>query len=108
MRIFIVSAFAPAFAGALLLTAPSQCSAQTQTPKPPETAPQAPSATPDQKPPANDEPLSKQLDKNEGVLKPPSGVDPKIHIEPPADTGDRMPVIVPPGEPGGNQNIQPK
>ena len=63
---------------------------------------------PDQKPPANGEPLSKRLEKKEGVLKPPSGVDPKIHKEPPGGTGDRMPVIVPPGEPGGNQNIQPK
>ena len=107
MRI-TVSAFVPAVAGALLLTAPSQCSAQAQSPKAPETAPQAPSATPDQKPPANGEPLSKRLEKNEGVLKPPSGVDPKIHKEPPGGTGDRMPVIVPPGEPGGNQNIQPK
>lgn len=106
MRILIVSAFAPTLVGALLLTA-SECVAQAQTPKAPETAPQPPSATPDQKPPAN-EPLAKKLDKNEGVLKPPSGVDPKIHKEPPADVGDRMPVIVPPGEPGGNPNIQPK
>ncbi|HVX34825.1 MAG TPA: hypothetical protein VHC71_01240 [Hyphomicrobium sp.] len=108
MRIFIVSAFAPALVGALLLTASTECVAQAQTPKAPETAPQPPSATPDQKPPANGEPLDKKLDKNEGVLKPPGGVDPKIHKEPPADVGDRMPVIVPPGEPGGNPNIQPK
>jgi hypothetical protein len=106
MRIFTVSAFVHALVGALLLTA-SECVAQAQPPKAPETAPQPPSETPDQKPPAN-ESLDKKLDKNEGVLKPPSGVDPKIHKEPPADVGDRMPVIVPPGEPGGNPNIQPK
>lgn len=106
MRISVVSAFVPAIAGVLLPTVPSQCSAQTQTPKAAEEA--QPPSTPDQKPPASDESLSKKLDKNEGVLTPPSGVDPKIHKEPPTETGDRMPVIVPPGEPGGNQDIQPK
>jgi len=55
-----------------------------------------------------DEPLSKKLDKNDGVLKPPQGVDPGIHQSPPAHTGDKMPVIVPPGKPGGDQSIQPK
>ena len=108
MHIVIVSAFAPALVGALLLTASTEYVAHAQTPNAPETAPQPPSATPDQNPPANGEPLDKKLDKNEGVLKPPDGVDPKIHKEPPADVGDRMPVIVPPGEPGGNPDIQPK
>jgi hypothetical protein len=51
--------------------------------------------------------LSKKLDKSEGVLKPPTGVDPGIHEKPPK-TGDKMPVIVPPGEPGGDQSVQPK
>ncbi len=55
-----------------------------------------------------DEPLSKKLDENDGVLKPPPGVDPGIHQPPPAHTGDKMPVIVPPGEPGGDQSVQPK
>lgn len=52
--------------------------------------------------------LSKKLDQNDGVLKPPAGVDPQIHQEPPASTGDKMPVIIPPGEPGGDQSVQPK
>jgi hypothetical protein len=55
-----------------------------------------------------DVPLSKKLDKNDGVLKPPGGVDREIHKLPPAQTGDKMPVIVPPGEPGGDQSVQPK
>ena len=55
-----------------------------------------------------DVPLSKKLDENNGVLKPPQGVDPGIHQPPPAHTGDKMPVIVPPGEPGGDQSVQPK
>jgi len=57
---------------------------------------------------SKDEPLSKKLDENDGVLKPPAGVDPGIHQAPPAHTGDKMPVIVPPGEPGGDQSVQPK
>ena len=106
MRNFLSLTFAPAVIGAALLTLPSHCSAQAQSPGP--NTQEAPSSAPDQKPPPNGESLSKKLDKNEGVLTPPSGVDPKIHKDPPADTGDRMPVIVPPGEPGGNQEIQPK
>lgn len=92
-------------AGFALLTAPSISLAQTPVPKSPDA--QSPDAK-QQAPAKTDEPLSEKLDKNEGVLVPPSGVDPKIHIDPPAETGDRMPVIVPPGEPGGDQHIQPK
>jgi hypothetical protein len=75
---------------------------------------QTPTPTPDQKPSvnsgkgSNDVPLSKKLNENEGVLKPPQGVDPQMHQEPPAKTGDKMPVIIPPGEPGGDQSVQPK
>jgi hypothetical protein len=55
-----------------------------------------------------DVPLSKKLNQNEGVLKPPRGIDPEIRQPPPERTGDKMPVIIPPGEPGGDQSIQPK
>ena len=97
--------FAATLAGFALLTAPSASLAQTPVPK----SPDAHNPAAEQQPPVKtDEPLSEKLDRNEGVLVPPSGVDPKIHIDPPAETGDRMPVIVPPGEPGGNQQIQPK
>lgn len=77
------------------------------------TAPPAQSAAPQKANDAADAksadiPLSKKLDENKGVLKPPQGVDPGIHQPPPAQTGDKMPVIVPPGEPGGDQSIQPK
>ena len=75
---------------------------------PPKTAPPAemPSAESDAKP--SDVPLSKKLDEGEGVLKPPAGIDPKIDKVPSANTDDKMPVIVPPGEPGGDQSVQPK
>lgn len=57
---------------------------------------------------SGDVPLSKKLDRNDGVIKPPHGIDPEIHQAPPARTGDKMPVIIPPGEPGGDQSVQPK
>jgi hypothetical protein len=73
----------------------------------PETSPaQKLDETPNKK--SGDVPLSKKLGENEGVLKPPHGVDPGMHQQPPANTGDKMPVIIPPGEPGGDQSVQPK
>jgi hypothetical protein len=78
----------------------------------PEASPPAtsPSATSPQKPgdQSPNVPLSKKLDQIEGVLAPPEGIDPKMDKGPPAKTGDKMPIIIPPGEPGGDQSIQPK
>jgi hypothetical protein len=51
------------------------------------------------------EPLSDKLARTDGVLCP-SNVDPEIKAPTP-DAG-KMPVIPPPGSPGGNPNIQPK
>lgn len=55
-------------------------------------------------------PLSEKLKEHEGVIRPPGNVDPGIHKEPPQDVtkDNKMPVIVPPGEPGGDQSVQPK
>ena len=52
------------------------------------------------------EPLGDQLAKSDGVLCPPAGVDPEIRAPTP-DAGN-MPVIPPPGSPGGNPNVRPK
>jgi hypothetical protein len=52
------------------------------------------------------EPLSDKLAKSNGVLCPPSGVDPEIRA--PTPESGNTPVIPPPGSPGGNQNVQPK
>ena len=50
--------------------------------------------------------LSDQLAQSSGVICPPSHVDSDIrHPTPP---GGAMPVIPPPGSPGGNPNIKPK
>jgi hypothetical protein len=50
--------------------------------------------------------LSDHLARTEGVICPPTGVDPEMHKEPPA-TGT-MPVIPPPGAPGGDPTVRPK
>jgi hypothetical protein len=52
------------------------------------------------------EPLGDKLAKSDGVLCPPSGIDPEIRAPTP-DTG-KMPVIPPPGSPGGDPNLRPK
>jgi hypothetical protein len=53
------------------------------------------------------EPLSEQLKKGEGVLEPPRGIDPEIRKPIPDEFKGTMPVIPPPGEPGGTQDVQP-
>jgi hypothetical protein len=52
------------------------------------------------------EPLGDRLAKSDGVLCPPPGVDPQMHAPTP-DIGT-MPVIPPPGGPGGDPNVRPK
>jgi hypothetical protein len=52
------------------------------------------------------EALGDKLAKSDGVLCPPSGVDPEIHATTP-NVGN-TPVIPPPGSPGGDQTVRPK
>ena len=54
----------------------------------------------------SNEALGDKLARSNGVLCPPSGVDPEIRAPTP-ETGDK-PVIPPPGSPGGNPNVHPK
>jgi len=51
--------------------------------------------------------LSDKLAGSNGVICPPAGVDPQMRVPPPQE-GGRMPVIPPPGAPGGDQNTVPK
>ena len=51
--------------------------------------------------------LSDRLARSGGVICPPEHVDPEIH-QPTPPGGAAMPVIPPPGSPGGDQSIQPK
>ena len=52
------------------------------------------------------EPLGDKLAKSDGVLCPPSGVDPEIRARTPE--GGNTPVIPPPGSPGGDPTVRPK
>jgi hypothetical protein len=50
---------------------------------------------------------SSDLSRSGGVIKPPADVDPQMKQTPPS-TGARMPIIPPPGTPGGNPEVKPK
>jgi len=56
---------------------------------------------------AQDKSLSDKLARSNGVICPPSHVDPDMK-QPPPQSGGNMPVIPPPGSPGGNEQILPK
>ena len=95
---------------ACLLTA----AAQAQTPKPPSTSPQVPPSAeaprsgsdtaPSTTPPAT----SEQLSRSGGVIKPPENVDPKMQAPTPNPGPQSMPIVPPPGAPGGNPDVKPK
>ena len=55
--------------------------------------------------------LSEQLDRSKGVIVPPASTantDPGIVKPAPSTGATSMPVIPPPGTPGGDPNVQPK
>lgn len=51
--------------------------------------------------------LSDQLARSDGVICPPGQVDSEIHAPTPSG-GAAMPIIPPPGAPGGDRSVQPK
>jgi len=55
-----------------------------------------------------DESLSDRLSRSQGVITPPSGVDPGIQVPAPEPDPKTTPVIPAPGTPGGDPNVQPK
>ncbi len=55
---------------------------------------------------SSNEPLGDKLAKSDGVMCPPSGVDPEIRA--PTPNAGTTPVIPPPGSPGGDPTIRPK
>jgi hypothetical protein len=55
---------------------------------------------------AGGEQLGDKLAQSDGVLCPPSNVDPAMRA--PAPETGKMPVIPPPGSPGGDQSVRPK
>jgi hypothetical protein len=51
--------------------------------------------------------LSQELNRSGGVIQPPPSADRNV-MTPPNQGTSRMPVIPPPGTPGGNPRVQPK
>ena len=52
------------------------------------------------------EPLSDKLHRQDGVIRPPSSIDPEMTQKPPPV--GKTPVIPPPGTPGGEPGVDPK
>jgi len=65
--------------------------------------------TPAPRLPDADESVGERLDRSDGVIRPPEGAAPDMRV-PPKDpgAGSTMPVIPPPGTPGGNPDVRPK
>jgi hypothetical protein len=86
--------------------------AAQSTDRRPDTPPPAAACPPDVKgsPPTVGGPsppdLSDRLADSKGVICPPAGVDPDMHVPPPQ--GGTMQVVPPPGSPGGNRGVEPK
>jgi hypothetical protein len=52
--------------------------------------------------------LGERLAQTDGVICPPGNVDPEIRAPTPNTDTNRMPVIPPPGSPGGDPSTRPK
>ncbi len=92
---------------AVTVGCPLSASALTADPRsqapPPEAVPQA-GQTPGS---GSSEPLGDRLERSNGVIRPPTGVDPGL-TQPPPRTGSRTPIIRPPGTSGGRSSLNPK
>jgi hypothetical protein len=101
--------FLASLAAALLIVATAQ--AQTPKPQPQPQPPAADNAAPHDATPGKDSgnnPLSEQLSRSGGVIKPPENVDRQIEAPTPDPGPKSMPVVPPPGSPGGNPDVKPK
>ena len=58
--------------------------------------------------PVNRKPLGDALSETHGTIEPRGDVDPHMPAPTPPPTVSRMPVVPPPGSPGGDPTIQPK
>lgn len=97
------ASFAAVLAVAWIAPSAVYAGAQQDTP---QSAPRDPRAPAEER--RSDETLSDRLDRNNGVLHPPAGVDPKITVPAPDPNPHSTPVIPPPGTPGGNPSVVPK
>ena len=104
MRILALVLSGTLFAGA----AAAQTADQPQTsPNPPKSPPTTLPLPPEQGEGSGSS-MSERLSKSQGVIRPPQEVDPAIKQEAPSTGPNSMPVIPPPGTPGGDQSVKPK
>jgi hypothetical protein len=76
---------------------------QSPGPTAPQTVPEDPATSG-----SSTERLSDKLDRSDGVIHPPGGVDPEMTQAPPRVGSKSMPVIPPPGSSGSKHGINPK
>jgi hypothetical protein len=57
---------------------------------------------------AGSDSLSEQLSRSGGVIRPPAEIDKPMEAPTPDPGARSMPVIPPPGAPGGNPDVKPK
>lgn len=94
------------FAAILAITLAREAGATVTTTPPPPDQPQ--SQIPEkQAPPLENSPNENKFQREDGVIKPPGDVDPNMTEKPP-ETDGRMPIIPPPGSPGGDPSLKPK
>jgi hypothetical protein len=87
--------------------------AQAQNPQPappgvtppPVAPPNAANPPPEKLAPRDD--AGTDARRHRGTITPPN-VDPGMAVQPPAGSQGTMPVLPPPGTPGGNRNVQPR
>src|SRR5690348_2212115 len=93
---------------AAMLVAPAlgQRGSAPCAPSQPPAAPGATTGSTEQDKQQPREDLSDRLAKSDGTLCPPAAGDPDIHV--PAPESGKMPVIPPPGSPGGDPSVRPK
>jgi len=98
--------------GALGQTLPQPPAAQNETAPPAaprDVVPQPRDVVPQAKEPgATSGTLSEQLSRSGGVIQPPSHADRKIEAPTPDPGAQSMPIVPPPGSPGGDPNVKPK
>jgi hypothetical protein len=92
----VVSLAAGAHAALAQVTTPEPVPPEQVEPGPPVGAP------------GSGESLGEELTRSQGVITPPQGVDPGLVQEPPPAETTPMPVIPPPGSPGGDPQVQPR
>ncbi|MDQ8728146.1 hypothetical protein [Bradyrhizobium sp. LHD-71] len=83
----------------------SQATVRCAPIRPPDSGPGT-GAPPGQTTGQSREPLSDRLAQSEGLLCPPSNLDPKMQKDAPEE--GKTPVIPPPGSPGGDPSVRPK